>query len=690
MNKTSSIIVSGLFLCVSHVNADIERISVSTTGVAGNGISGSPSVSANGRYVAFTSKADNLVDDDTNDKRDIFVHDRVTGVIERLNLTPSATQANDDVDNSVISANGRYVAFTSKADNLVDDDTNDERDVFVHDRETDLTERVSVSSDGYQADDISVTNYISADGRFIVFNSKADNLVDGFITDYSNVTYLDNSFNTPVYNTNVYNAFIHDRENGTTELISVSSAGEQGDAASFASAISTDGRFVLLTSHADNLVDGFIANYDTTTSHVFIRDRQKNVTELVSVSSSGEQANYPSGGTSISADGRYVAFYSKADNLTDGSVYDFNETDVYIHDRDSGKTSLVSATFTGENSASRSGAARLSANGRYITFQSRGGNLSGNDNQYVHIFVRDLQSNITKKVSINVNGDQADSNSYAPSISADGHYLAFISYADNLADGSLSGYSDIFGVENPLAHINSDTISIEARINDNARDTLDDAAQLLAGTRYKKSYKVTNDSPNRIYQVKVFENGNLACNFYALNPGESRTRCSTNVAVLVGDQNVTATVTAKVSGSNELLSATADAYYKGHSNVSGELYVRHHMNGYAGDTTASFATLPFVNRAHLLFKLENTGPIELYRVRVFHDPGSSETTGWQQQCFFGTLQPGEIRYCKRTVDINAEPGFHLTRGRAQGLNANVSATGYINAVNDTWYRRLAP
>ena len=263
-----------------------ELVNISSTGVQANDYSNTPSLSADGRFVAFISKADNLVPGDTNNMVDHFIHDRETGITERVNLSSSGEQANAECSfncpSHSLSADGRFVAFSSNADNLVDDDTNNQEDIFIHDRETGITERVSVSPSGVQMRLFSVLPTLSADGRFIAFTN------------------------------NLVNIFVHDRNTGITEHISTRPWVSLGTSKPF---LSADGRFVTFGSYADNLVSG-----DTNNSHdIFVYDREIGVTERTSVSSTGIQANAFSLNAIISPDGRFVAFESNADNLIPGN-----------------------------------------------------------------------------------------------------------------------------------------------------------------------------------------------------------------------------------------------------------------------------------------------------------------------------------------------------------------------------------
>jgi Tol biopolymer transport system component len=216
----------------------VQLVSVASDGTQGNSHSVSPSISADGRYVAFSSLASNLVPGDTNGKQDIFVHDRLTGQTTRVSVASDGTQGNGDSDFASISADGRYVAFSSLASNLVAGDTNGTWDVFVHDRLTGQTTRVSVASDGTQGNEDSIGVEISADGRYVAFTSLASNLVAG--------------------DTNgTWDVFVHDRLTGQTTRVSVASDGTEGNGHSlYGLSISADGRYVAFASVASNLVSG--------------------------------------------------------------------------------------------------------------------------------------------------------------------------------------------------------------------------------------------------------------------------------------------------------------------------------------------------------------------------------------------------------------------------------------------------
>ena len=285
----------------------IQRVSLSSRGSEGNGDCGYwASISADGRYVAFQSLASNLVLNDTNDVDDIFVHDRQTGQTTRVSLSSGGSEGNGHCWDASISADGRYVAFHSLASNLVPDDTNGESDVFVHDRQTGETARVSLSSGGTEGNSSSGSPSISADGRYVAFVSLATNLVPG-----------DNKF---------WDTFVHDRQTGQTTRVSMSSGGKKGNGGSGNPSISADGRYVAFNSDATNLVPG-----DTNgVVDVFVHDRQTGQTVRVSLSWDGSEGNDASCNPSISADGRYVAFWSDATNLVPDDTNGF--PDIFVQD----------------------------------------------------------------------------------------------------------------------------------------------------------------------------------------------------------------------------------------------------------------------------------------------------------------------------------------------------------------------
>ena len=280
-----------------------------------NGSSYQPSISNDGRYVAFTSDYSNLVPDDTNGCSDVFVYDMQRNITTRVSVDSNGNQSNGNSFEPSISADGRYVAFTSDATNLVPDDTNGDADIFVHDMQTNTTTRISVDSNGTQSDSNSYEASISGDGRYVAFTSVATNLV------------ADGASNIGI--------FVHDMQTNTTTRVSVDSNGNQGNGDSHEPSISDDGRYVTFLSDATNLVPDDTNN----STDIFVYDTQTNVTTRVSVDSDGNQGNSGSYQPKISADGRYVVFQSDATNLVPGD--NNNKTDIFIHDLQTGTTTMI-------------------------------------------------------------------------------------------------------------------------------------------------------------------------------------------------------------------------------------------------------------------------------------------------------------------------------------------------------------
>jgi Tol biopolymer transport system component len=401
---------------------ETTRVSVGTGGVEAAGHSSQPAISADGRYVAFESRAANLVPGDTNGETDVFFHDRATGTTTRVSVASGHVQAlGGDSFGPSLSADGRLVAFASSATNLVPGDTNGETDVFVHDHGSGTTTRVSVATGGLQASGgSSLPGALSADGRVVAFDSFATNLVAG--------------------DTNgALDVFVHDRQTGATTRVSVASNGAQGDAMSFRASISGDGRYVAFQSSANNLVAG-----DSGQTDVFLHDRQSGATTRLSVAPDGSSPDGSSYEPAISVDGRYVGFNSSATNLVQGDSN--GESDAFVRDLTTGKTFRVSLSSDGtQGSGGSSYTPQPGAGGRYVVFASDAANLvPGDTNGRVDIFIHDTRAFLRRRVNVSSAGAEAAGFSELPALSEDGRYVAFTSEADNLVSGDTNGRADVF------------------------------------------------------------------------------------------------------------------------------------------------------------------------------------------------------------------------------------------------------
>lgn len=404
---------------------DVSRVSLTDNESQPNGFSDWPTLSEDSRYIAFNSYATDLVAGDTNGFSDSFVRDIQTGITRRVSITSSGGQGNAHSYDTIMSANGRYATFLSLASNLVPQiDVNGTYDVFVYDLQTGTTTAVSVGTNN-RLGSSGASSYhqtISADGRYIAFNSSMPNLISGDTNSRSDI-------------------FVRDMQTGLMRRVSVGPNGLQSNGHSYYTGMSQDGRFITFHSAATNLVPG-----DTNgRNDIFVHDVQTGQTTRVSVTSSGAQSQggdslYPS----ISADGRFVAFRSAAANLVPG---DGNQSwDIFLHDRQTGTTSLVSASSEGEIADHDSLKPSISGDGRFVVFDSYAANLvPGDTNAQGDIFVRDTILGTTRRVSVASNGAEGiGGEAMYPTISVTGEFIAFKSAATNLVPGDTNGVADIF------------------------------------------------------------------------------------------------------------------------------------------------------------------------------------------------------------------------------------------------------
>ena len=400
------------------------RVSLDSGGAQGNENSFNPSLSADGTRVAFQSFANTLVAGDTNGASDIFVRDLTAGTTTRVSVGSGGAQGDSDSYVPSLSADGTKVAFSSNATNLVAGDSNGVADVFVRDFTTNTTTRASVASGGAQSNDTSYNPSLSADGTKVAFHSNASTLVTSDTNNASDI-------------------FVRDLTTNTTTRASVDSGGAQGNSGSFSPSLSADGTKVAFYSNANNLVAG-----DTNgVFDIFVRDLTKGTTVRASVGSSGTQGNDTSYVPSLSADGSKVAFQSFARNLVAGDTN--GQQDVFVRNLSTGNTAIVSVATSpagaqGDDNSS-STQFSFSADGTEVAFVSLASNLvAGDTNSTFDVFVRDLTTGTTTRVSVASDGTQSNSNSFNASLSADGTKVAFYSFASNLVAGDTNGQADVF------------------------------------------------------------------------------------------------------------------------------------------------------------------------------------------------------------------------------------------------------
>ena len=399
-----------------------ERASVSSAGTEAGAPSIQAAISADARYVVFASDAPDLVANDSGNM-DVFVRDRQTGVTERVSVASDGTPAGAPSLFPAISGDGRYAVFQSAATNLVTPDSN-ATDIFLRDRMAGTTTRVSVATDGTPGNGSSETPSISAGGRFVTFTSLADNLV-------------------PDDGNQDRDVFVRDLVAGTTELVSQASDGTHGNFGSGGlgagpARISADGRYVVYGSFANNLVPGDLNGDDD----IFVRDRMNSTTERVSVATDETERDGHSMYGSISDDGRYVAFFSEAAlTVDDADGY----SDVFLRDRTLGTTTRLSVGPGGTPPDGSSRFPVINADGGVIAFHSGATMLvSGDLNQTTDVFLYHLAGGFIDRASVADDGTEGNGASASASVNSDGSAVAFQSGAWNLVPNDGNDVADIF------------------------------------------------------------------------------------------------------------------------------------------------------------------------------------------------------------------------------------------------------
>lgn len=405
-----------------------------------------PALSASGRYLAFQSVATDLDPDDDEGHEDIFVRDLIASTTTRVSIAAAATGGDAASQEPAISGDGRFVVFHSAATNF-GADNGAHVDVFLHDRDTDEdgvfdevgevgTERVSLDTGGDHPDGLSRSAAVSDDGRYVVFQSEATDLVAG---DGNGLTDI----------------FVRDRTMNSTVRVNLSTGGSEATGGSSSDpVISADGRFVAFTSSATNLVgvdnnfvpDIFVRDRDTDEDGVFDEGGAVSTTR-VSVSSLGVQAVDTFSGSidaSISADGRIVSFTSDAGDLVAGDSNLVN--DVFTHDRLTGITTRVSVSSGGaEANGTTSDTSRLSSDGRFVAFVSDATSLIAEATGGTpHVFLHDRSTSVTTVASVDASGDLANAAAGSPSVASDAVRVAFESVADNVVLPDDDGFIDAF------------------------------------------------------------------------------------------------------------------------------------------------------------------------------------------------------------------------------------------------------
>jgi Tol biopolymer transport system component len=420
--RESALALCGLFF-IAGVSSPrfgqqfLERASVTSMGgelPGHSGIQGASSLSLDGRFIAFDSEAE-LVPNG-NGAVDIYVHDRASGMTIRASANDSGEAGDFDSLDPALSSDGKLVVFESKATNLVGGDLNGKPDVFLRNLQNNTTDLLSIRGDGVQGNDRSYHPTISADGSTAAFGSWATNLIVG--------------------GASPANIYVVDIESGKLELASFTELGQKGPGSASGPALSGDGSRLVFSSSKD----GWSSRDANGKSDVYFVDLETDQIVLISIGHDGSPGNGGSFAPTISADGNVVAFASAASNLVLGDTN--NAYDVFIWDSRLQQTTLVSVNTSGTQGNGLSWAPALSRNGQRVVFESLATNLGGGYSDSLNVFVRDLVEQETSRVSTNVLGDQYASG-FFPSIDGTGQFISFTSIF-NLFVRDFNNSIDVF------------------------------------------------------------------------------------------------------------------------------------------------------------------------------------------------------------------------------------------------------
>jgi len=445
--------VAGSLDGAHFLTANLSRESLTINGEqSSGGGSFSPSLSDNGAFLLFESDASNLVNGDTNGQRDIFIKYLLgnSGYIERVNTNAANEQSSGgDAARAHVSANGFNVVFDSTASDLVVGDSNGFGDVFFKNRQTGEIIRVNTNAAGDESTDAFATAAdISADGRYVLFGSAADDLVADDTNGEADL-------------------FLKDLETGTISRVNTNAAGEQAvghGAPMMMGSFSADGRYVVFGSGATNLVAGDTnGNFD-----LFRKDLTTGEIIRISTNSAGQQTATRPGGSStghasISTNGRYVVFQSEADDLVPED--DNGLVDIFVKDLMTGAISRVNTdALGGQATGGETENASISGDGRFVVFESKADNLVADDtNGTVDTFVKDLRTGRVERLTVNAAGEQSvGAVDFSGSTFISGTSALFSSDATNLLGDDTNGDADVFLSDfSPLIESFSTSVSVD-------------------------------------------------------------------------------------------------------------------------------------------------------------------------------------------------------------------------------------
>ncbi|MBT2467898.1 hypothetical protein J7E97_08420 [Streptomyces sp. ISL-66] len=407
---------------------DTLLVSVGMGGQPANGPSERASISGDGRLVVFASHASNLVRGDRNDCSDVFLRDVNRGTTTRVNEGLRGAESNGCTGiDPIISANGRYVVYSADSTNLVSGGTDGKSHIFRTDLETGRTVLASAAANGAQGNGDSMRPTITADGRYVAFATSADNLIPG---------------DTPA---SVWDTVVRDMTTGAVVRTSRAADGTPGDAASDGTQISADGKFVTFFSNAANLTQGD-NNHKV---DEFLHELATGRTTRLSVSPEGVESDQITIGGTISDDNRYTVLNSHATNLTAQSPAT-GQNHTYLQDLQTGELRLIDKGADGVPAPGGTFWASITGDALHIPMSSSGANLVAADTNNVRdIFVADLPGGELRRESVSSTGEQGNAASYFPEADQDASHVVFTSYASNLTAGDTNGQPDIFVRRHP-------------------------------------------------------------------------------------------------------------------------------------------------------------------------------------------------------------------------------------------------
>lgn len=537
----ASIVMVGVFVCLGTVssvyatinNASMGIVSESTTGDNPNAIAQNPALSGNGRYVAFQSRATNLVSASTNGEYQIYVKDRLNNETKLVSVSLSGNGGNRKSENPRITNDGRYVVFESIASDLVAGDTNNKSDIFRADLQTGTILRVSTSASGAQVTDDSFGPDISSNGDRIVFHSFSNILSGVTFTNYGGI-------------------YSKDVSTGIIRLLSRSSPTQsQANYTITQSArISCDGQTVVFDSAANNIVEGDEANYDpyneAPRQRIYTVDMSQSpvVPTYINPNTDSQLAAYPS----ISCDGNYIAFLDGGSTIVP-SHHAAGNKDVYVYNRATSEVEL--ASLDSDNNKLTLGTTidrpSISNDGNFVAFSALAFFDNQDYNMLPDVYLRDRRLGTTELVSRSANGDVSDARSFEHDISADGHYVAFRSNATNLVPNFGASYGLLYGVKNDWistpSGLNAPTPASQASLTWNA------VADASSYDIYRDGQKIASSNTNT-YVDSAGSEGSHVYYVVAVGDGGIKSASSNSVAVLIDKSSpvITASVSAASNG----------------------------------------------------------------------------------------------------------------------------------------------